>query len=102
MLNIIQAKPGEKVLDFCAGSGGKTLAFAPRMENRGQVFLHDIKDQMLKAAKKRLKRAGITNYAILQPNCDMLARLRGAIDWVSLISMTELVRLVVPRLSIYV
>ena len=35
------AKPGEQVLDLCAGAGGKTLAMAAAMQNRGQIFAHD-------------------------------------------------------------
>ncbi|KAL8450430.1 hypothetical protein Emed_002518 [Eimeria media] len=38
----VAAKPGDKVLDYCAGSGGKTLAFGPRMENKGKIYLHDV------------------------------------------------------------
>lgn len=39
----VDAKPKELVLDYCAGSGGKTLAFAPFMYNKGCVYLHDIR-----------------------------------------------------------
>ena len=35
------AKPGEQVLDLCAGAGGKTLAMAAAMENKGQIFAYD-------------------------------------------------------------
>lgn len=59
--DLVEAKPGESVLDYCAGSGGKTLAIAPRMQGKGQIYLHDIRRGALLEAKKRLKRAGIQN-----------------------------------------
>lgn len=78
----IAVKPGDKVLDYCAGSGGKTLAFAPQMENKGKVYLHDIRERMLQEAKKRLKRARITNYTIVPQDDPVLPRLAGSMDWV--------------------
>lgn len=59
--NEVDAKPGDHILDYCAGSGGKTLAFAHKMEGKGQIYLYDIRPSMLKQAKKRLKRSGIEN-----------------------------------------
>jgi len=35
---LVDAKPGETVLDYCAGGGGKSLALAADMKNQGQVF----------------------------------------------------------------
>ncbi|KAF3361571.1 Ribosomal RNA small subunit methyltransferase B [Chlamydiales bacterium STE3] len=58
---LIDVKPGDLVLDFCSGSGGKTLAFAHKLEGKGQIYLHDIRPFILQMAKKRLKRAGIQN-----------------------------------------
>lgn len=78
----VAVKPGEKVLDYCAGSGGKTLAFGPQMMNKGKVFLHDVRERMLHEARKRLKRAGITNYTIVPPDGPLLPRLVGSMDWV--------------------
>ena len=57
----VSPKPGDHVLDFCAGSGGKTLAFAHKMKGKGQIYLYDIRPYILLEAKKRLKRAGIQN-----------------------------------------
>ena len=82
-LNHFQPKPGETVLDFCAGSGGKTLAFSPGMKNKGQIFLHDIRTSILKEAKKRLKRAGIQNIQFLNSNdIEKKKRLKKNCDWV--------------------
>lgn len=55
----VDAKPRQIVLDYCGGSGGKSLAFAPFMQNTGQIYLHDIRKSVLLQAKKRFKRAGV-------------------------------------------
>lgn len=80
---LVCATPKQKVLDYCAGSGGKTLAFAPRMEHRGQIYLHDIRPHALQEAKKRLCRAGIQNAQLLFPE-DLTKKksLGGLMDWV--------------------
>jgi len=62
---LVEKRLGSQVLDFCAGSGGKTLAFAPKFERTGQIHLHDIRQHALLEAKKRLRRAGIQNAQIL-------------------------------------
>lgn len=64
MADLVDAKPGDHVLDYCSGSGGKTLAIAPKLEGRGQLYLYDIRARALQEAKKRLNRAGITNVQI--------------------------------------
>ncbi|CAE8612691.1 unnamed protein product [Polarella glacialis] len=69
-------------MDFCAGSGGKALAFAPPMLNRGQVFLHDTRDTKLFESRQRFRKAGIKNYTILPPSHPLLPKLRGKMDWV--------------------
>jgi len=61
----VDACPGQLVLDYCAGSGGKSLAIAPHLENRGQLFLYDIREKALAEAKKRLRRAGVQNAQII-------------------------------------
>lgn len=78
----IQAEPGDHVLDYCSGSGGKTLAFAYRMKGKGQIYLHDIRPWVLQEAKKRLKRAGIQNAQCLEPQHPQLAMLKEKMDWV--------------------
>jgi 16S rRNA C967 or C1407 C5-methylase (RsmB/RsmF family) len=57
----VEARPGDRVLDYCAGAGGKTLTFAPLMKGAGQIYLHDTRKSILLNAKKRLNRAGIHN-----------------------------------------
>lgn len=57
----LKASPGQEILDYCAGSGGKALAIGALMQNRGQIFLHDIRKNALLEARKRFKRAGLQN-----------------------------------------
>ena len=78
----VQARPGDLVLDFCSGSGGRSLAIAPKMQGLGQIYLHDIRSSALSQAKKRLKRAGIQNAQCLSPNHRQLSLLKGKCDWV--------------------
>jgi 16S rRNA (cytosine967-C5)-methyltransferase len=58
---LCDAKPGMQVLDFCAGTGGKTLALAATMKNRGHLVASDPSEVRLQRAKLRLKRAGAEN-----------------------------------------
>lgn len=62
----VLAKPGEIVLDFCAGAGGKSLAIAPTMQQRGEIYLYDIRPTILVEARKRLLRAGVKNSYLLK------------------------------------
>lgn len=80
--NLVEAKPGDLVLDFCAGSGGKALAFAHRLQGKGQIFLHDIRKNALERAKRRLKRAGIQNAQTVLSDGPALSQLRGKCDWI--------------------
>ena len=77
---LVQAKPGDHVLDYCSGSGGKALAFAPAMDGKGQIYLHDIRAHILQEAKRRLKRAGVQNAQVL--TTDKLKPLKKKCDWV--------------------
>ena len=79
---LVAAKPKQHVLDFCAGSGGKSLAIAPLLEKSGQIYLHDIRPWILQEAKKRLKRAGIENAQCVEPNSNGLKRLKKRMDWI--------------------
>ena len=54
-------KPGMRVVDTCAGAGGKTLHLASLMENKGQIIAMDIYGGKLAQLKKRAKRAGVHN-----------------------------------------
>ena len=80
----VSAKPGDHVLDFCAGSGGKTLAFAHQMKEKGQIYLYDIRPHALLEAKKRLKRAGIQNAQLLDKEKLKKKGLLSRMDWILL------------------
>ncbi|MGJ4855913.1 RsmB/NOP family class I SAM-dependent RNA methyltransferase [Labrys sp. La1] len=64
---VAAAKPGEQVLDLCAGGGGKTLEFAAAMENKGQVFATDSDKRRLAPIHDRLARAGVRNVQVRTP-----------------------------------
>jgi 16S rRNA (cytosine967-C5)-methyltransferase len=55
------ARPGMRVVDFCAGAGGKSLALAAQMQNRGKLVACDVAEWRLERAGRRLRRAGISN-----------------------------------------
>ena len=54
-------RPGMRVVDFCAGAGGKTLALAAAMKNRGKLVACDTAGWRLDRSGQRLRRAGATN-----------------------------------------
>ena len=58
---LLDVKPGMRVVDACAGAGGKTLHLAALMENKGQIIATDIYDFKLAECKRRAKRAGAHN-----------------------------------------
>jgi 16S rRNA (cytosine967-C5)-methyltransferase len=60
-------QPGWQVLDLCAGAGGKTLALAAMMGNRGQVFATDSDGRRLMPIYKRLEKAGVRNVQVRAP-----------------------------------
>ncbi len=75
-------EPGMQVADVCAGGGGKTLALAALMQNKGQIFAHDVDGRRLAPLKERLDRAGVRNVQIRAPmrTKDALADLRERMD----------------------
>lgn len=58
---LVDAKAGEQVVDFCAGAGGKTLAIAASMHNKGRVIACDVLEKRLGRAAERFRRAGLFN-----------------------------------------
>lgn len=74
---MIPISPGDLVIDYCAGGGGKSLAIAPYMQGKGQLYLHDKRSFALAQAKQRLKRAGIQNAQILSFNHPFLQKLKA-------------------------
>ncbi|HEX2216746.1 MAG TPA: RsmB/NOP family class I SAM-dependent RNA methyltransferase, partial [Xanthobacteraceae bacterium] len=78
------AKPGDQVVDLCAGAGGKTLGLAAAMENRGQIYATDTDKRRLAPIYPRLERAGARNVQVRTPRAgaDVMADLAGRADLV--------------------
>lgn len=58
------AQPGQQVMDYCAGAGGKTLALAAAMQNKGQIHAYDAERSRLNPIHERLTRAGVRNTQV--------------------------------------
>ena len=58
---LADARPGQRVADFCAGAGGKTLAMAASMKNKGKLVASDVLIGRVERAATRLNRAGVHN-----------------------------------------
>ncbi len=59
--SMVEAKAGERVIDVCAGAGGKSLAIAAQMQNDGHILAWDNDKNRLAQLPKRVKRAGVRN-----------------------------------------
>ena len=77
---LVAAKPGEKILDYCAGGGGKSLALASEMNNEGAIHAFDIDKRRLAPTYERAARAGATIIKVVQPPAKSLNNLRGSMD----------------------
>jgi 16S rRNA (cytosine967-C5)-methyltransferase len=78
------AKPGEQVIDLCAGAGGKTLALAAMMQGKGRLIATDGDKRQLAPIHERLSRAGVHNAEVRAPkgDADPLADIRASADLV--------------------
>ncbi|XYK81076.1 MAG: RsmB/NOP family class I SAM-dependent RNA methyltransferase [Labrenzia sp.] len=76
------AQPGQQVLDYCAGGGGKTLALAAAMQNKGQLYAYDADRLRLAPIHERLQRAGVRNIQVRDPASSTLDDLKGQMDLV--------------------
>ena len=65
MTLLLAPRPGERVVDFCAGGGGKTLHASALMDNRGSLYAFDVSERRLERMRKRLARAGASNVRVL-------------------------------------
>ncbi|NRR33012.1 RsmB/NOP family class I SAM-dependent RNA methyltransferase [Oxalobacteraceae bacterium] len=80
---IVGAKRGEMVVDFCAGAGGKTLALGATMRNTGRLYAFDVSEKRLAKLKPRLARSGLSNVhpvQIAHERDAKIKRLAGKID----------------------
>jgi 16S rRNA (cytosine967-C5)-methyltransferase len=69
--------PGMQVIDLCAGAGGKTLALAALMDNRGQIFATDSDKRRLAPIFDRLTRSGARNVQVRAPKTKEDEPLKG-------------------------
>lgn len=82
---MVAAKPGQKVIDFCAGAGGKTLTIAATMQNKGRILAWDTNENRLNQIHKRLARAGVSNvqtHTLKSETDSFLKRHVQTADWV--------------------
>ncbi len=77
----LDVKGGMRVIDACAGAGGKSLHLASLMDNKGQIIALDIYANKLKELKRRAKRNGVHNVET-RPilNSKTIKKLRGSAD----------------------
>ena len=83
LAQVLGAKRGEMVVDFCAGAGGKTLALGAAMRNTGRLYAFDVSEKRLAKLKPRLARSGLSNVhpvLIAHENDAKIKRLAGKID----------------------
>lgn len=64
---VCDAQPGMQVLDFCAGAGGKTLALAAAMQNKGRIVAMDTEKSRLEKARPRFRKAGVHDIIEIRP-----------------------------------
>jgi 16S rRNA (cytosine967-C5)-methyltransferase len=83
LAEFVGAKPGERIADFCAGGGGKTLALGAAMRNRGELHAFDVSRARLARLAPRLQRSGLTivTQTVLRDGQDArLGSLAGTFD----------------------
>lgn len=77
----LDVKPGMKVIDTCAGAGGKTLHLAALMENKGNIIATDIYESKLKKLKIRTRRAGVHNVTTkVLDSTKVMKKMKGTAD----------------------
>ncbi|WGR96830.1 RsmB/NOP family class I SAM-dependent RNA methyltransferase [Bradyrhizobium sp. ISRA443] len=78
------AKPGEQVIDLCAGAGGKTLALAAQMGGKGRLIATDHDKRQLAPIHERLSRAGVHNCEVRTPRgeTDVMSDIKASADLV--------------------
>lgn len=83
LAQLLGAKRGEMIADFCAGAGGKTLALGALMRNTGRLYAFDISEKRLAKLKPRLARSGLSNVhpvVIAHERDAKIKRLAGKLD----------------------
>jgi 16S rRNA (cytosine967-C5)-methyltransferase len=83
LTQLVGARRGEMVVDFCAGAGGKTLALGAIMRNTGRLYAFDVSEKRLAKLKPRMARSGLSNVhpvLIAHERDAKVKRLAGKID----------------------
>lgn len=83
LAQLLGARRGEMVVDFCAGAGGKTLAIGAIMRNSGRLYAFDVSEKRLAKLKPRMARSGLSNVhpvVIAHERDAKVKRLAGKID----------------------
>jgi 16S rRNA (cytosine967-C5)-methyltransferase len=83
LAQLVGARRGEMVVDFCAGAGGKTLALGAIMRNTGRLYAFDVSEKRLAKLKPRMARSGLSNVhpvLIAHERDAKVKRLAGKID----------------------
>ena len=76
----LDVRPGMRVIDACAGAGGKTLHLAALMQNKGQLIAMDIEDWKLQELRRRARRNGVSNVEARLIEAKTIKRLRASAD----------------------
>jgi 16S rRNA (cytosine967-C5)-methyltransferase len=77
----LRIEPGQRVIDACAGAGGKTLHLAALMENKGRIIAMDVEEWKLQELQKRARRAGVSNMETkMIESSKTIKRLEGTAD----------------------
>lgn len=73
---LLDPRPGHRVLDACAGAGGKTLHLGALMKGRGEVFAWDTDARRLSRIDRRIRRSDLQNVRVLR-DADQFAAFRA-------------------------
>ena len=76
----LDVEPGMRVIDACAGAGGKSLHLAALMKNKGQLLVMDTEAWKLEELKRRARRNGISNIEPRAIEAKTVKRLRQSAD----------------------
>lgn len=62
---LCDVRPEHKIIDYCCGAGGKSLALADLLRNQGHILAHDISAKRLENIKPRITRLGVKNIELI-------------------------------------
>ena len=80
----LDVQPGMRVIDACAGAGGKTLHLAALMQNQGRLIAMDVENWKLDELRRRARRNGVSNVETRLIEAKTIKRLRETADRVLL------------------